>query len=229
MKYYTPYLLFPVFLVFLDGALFPQTTAPNPESAAAWQSYYIGRSLESQNRLEDAMPYYGEAARICLDEIDQNRASENSYVVLTWALQRQRRYAEVITWGEQGLRHNAGNHRLLEIMGEAYFYLDDYDRSLRCMERYSSAVSQGDRLPTAYFFIGEIFRLRKKFLHADIAYTTAVRLEPNVPLWWYRLGLVRESLKEYALAAEAYERALRINPAYQDAQAALGRTRRARN
>ncbi|MDR2518128.1 MAG: tetratricopeptide repeat protein [Spirochaetaceae bacterium] len=224
MKHYTL-----IFLLFLAAAAFPQTAAQTVESAAAWQNYYTGRSFESQSRMEDAMPYYNEAVRISLDEIGRSISAESSYVVLTWTLQRQRRYAEVISWGEQGLSMNAGNYRLLEVMGEAYFYLDDYDRSLRCMQQYSGAVSQGDRLSTAYFFIGEIFRLRGKFLHADIAYTTAVQIEPNVPLWWYRLGLVRESLKEYPLAAEAYERALRINPAYQEAQAGLGRARQQRN
>jgi cytochrome c-type biogenesis protein CcmH/NrfG len=78
----------------------------------------------------------------------------------------------------------------------------------------------------AYFFIGEIFRVQQKFRSADIAYTTAVRLEPGLALWWYRLGSVRESVGDYTPAIEAYERALRINPNYREATDGLARSRR---
>ncbi|MDR0563243.1 MAG: tetratricopeptide repeat protein [Spirochaetaceae bacterium] len=214
-------------MLLVSQVLFSQTAA-NPEMAipVARQSYYTGRDLESKNRLDEAMPYYNEAVQLCLDEIARNALNETSYVILTWTLQRQRKYAEVIQWGERGLRVNPNNYPLIEVMGEAYFYLDDYDRALRCMEHYSNSVQQGDRIATSYFFIGEIYRLRKKYFHADIAYTTAVRLEPNLPLWWYRLALVREALREYSGAIEAFERAIRLRPAYQEAQQGLARVKK---
>jgi cytochrome c-type biogenesis protein CcmH/NrfG len=77
----------------------------------------------------------------------------------------------------------------------------------------------------AYFFIGEIFRLERKFRHADIAYTTALRLDSGLALWWYRLGSVRESIGDTVPAVEAYERALRINPNYPEAREGLARIR----
>jgi tetratricopeptide (TPR) repeat protein len=111
-------------------------------------------------------------------------------------------------------------------MGEAYFYLNDYDRSLSFMQRYANALPQGERVSVAYFFIGEIFRLRGQYRHADIAYTTAVRLEPGLALWWYRLATVRESAGDTSPAVEAYERALQLNPNYQEASVGLARVRR---
>jgi cytochrome c-type biogenesis protein CcmH/NrfG len=93
------------------------------------------------------------------------------------------------------------------------------------MQRYVNALPQGDRASVAYFFIGEIYRLSGKWRHADIAYTTAVRLEPGSALWWYRLGSVRESAGENAFAVEAYERALTLNPNYREASEALTRAR----
>jgi tetratricopeptide (TPR) repeat protein len=110
-------------------------------------------------------------------------------------------------------------------MGEAYFYLDDYDNSLRLMQRYVNFLPQGDRASVAYFFIGEIYRLQKKYRHADIAMTTAVRLEPGIALWWYRLGAVRESAGDGGPAATAYEQALKLNPNYQQARDGLNRLR----
>jgi tetratricopeptide (TPR) repeat protein len=192
----------------------------------ALQNYRIGRDLEARNRAEEANTYYNEAVRICLDEIAQNAANMDSYTVLTWALQRQRRYREVIIWGERGLNVNGSDYRIIETMGEAYFYLDNFEDSLRFMQRYVNSLPQGDRASVAYFFIGEIYRLQRKFRHADIAYTTAVRLESGSALWWYRLGSVRESAGEYVPAAEAYERALRLNPNYPEANEGLERSRR---
>jgi cytochrome c-type biogenesis protein CcmH/NrfG len=94
------------------------------------------------------------------------------------------------------------------------------------MQRYTNSVPQGERTSVAYFFIGEIYRYQELYHHADLAYSTAVRLEPYVALWWYRLGSVREATGDFSQAATAYERALRINPDYQEAQNGLSRTRR---
>jgi tetratricopeptide (TPR) repeat protein len=175
--------------------------------------------------MPEAMSYYNEAVRICNDEISRNMATRDSYTVLVWALQRQREYADVITWGDRGLRLYADEYRIVETMGEAYFYLDDYENSLRLMQRYVNTLPQGERTSVAYFFIGEIYRLRGKYRHADIAITTAVRLEPGIALWWYRLGTVRESAGDRAPAVAAYEQALRLNPNYRQALDSLNRLR----
>ena len=198
--------------------------APDISRYDALQNYRTGRDLESRNRMEEAERYYAEAVSICREEIVRNAGNMDSYTVLTWALQRQKKYSDVITWGERALRI-ASDMRITETMGEAYFYLNNYAESLRFMQRYVNALPQGDRASVAYFFIGEIYRLSGKWRHADIAYTTAVRLEPGSALWWYRLGSVRESAGENAFAVEAYERALALNPNYRDASEALARTK----
>jgi tetratricopeptide (TPR) repeat protein len=198
--------------------------APPVSRLDALQNYRTGRDLENRGRLEEANRYYAEAQRICNDEISRNSSNMDSYTVLTWTLQRLRRYGEVISWGERALRVQ-NDFRIIETMGEAYFYLDNYTESLRFMQRYANALPQGDRASVAYFFIGEIYRIQNKFLLADIAYTTAVRLEPGSALWWYRLGTVRESAGDAAPAAEAYERALRLNTNYREAREGLSRVR----
>ncbi|MDR0624541.1 MAG: tetratricopeptide repeat protein [Treponema sp.] len=220
--------LFGLLFFLLGLSAFAQTPGPDdagetPRSAA--QNYRIGRDLEARNRMAEAEPYYNEAVRLCQSEVSRNAATRETYTVITWTLQRQQKYADVIAWGERGLRLYADEYRIVETMGEAYFYLDDFDRSLSFMQRYANALPQGERISVAYFFIGEIFRLRQQYRHADIAYTTAVRLEPGLALWWYRLATVRESVGDTSSAIEAYERALRLNPNYQEASAGLARTR----
>ncbi|AEF85044.1 tetratricopeptide repeat protein [Treponema primitia ZAS-2] len=213
-----------IFLL-ITGPVFSQT-GQNAARPDALRSYRIGRDLEARDRMDEANQYYNEAARICLDEISRNSGNMDSYTVLTWTLQRQRKYSDVINWGDRGLRINGNDYRIVETMGEAYFYLDRYEDSLRSMQRYVNSVPQGERTSVAYFFIGEIFRLQRKFYRADIAYTTAVRLDPGSALWWYRLGSVRESVGDLSPAIEAYERALRLNPNYREASEGLERSRR---
>jgi tetratricopeptide (TPR) repeat protein len=220
--------LFGLCLVLGVGPVFSQTgqdPRQNSTRPDALRSYRIGRDLEAQNRADEANQYYNEAAQICLDEINPNATNMDSYTVLTWTLQRQRKYAEVISWGNRGLRVNGSDYRIIETMGEAYFYLDRFEDSLRSMQRYVNSVPQGERTPVAYFFIGEIFRLQRKFFKADIAYTTAVRLDPGSALWWYRLGSVRESVGDLSPAVEAYQQALRLNPNYREARDGLERSR----
>ncbi|MDR1302405.1 MAG: tetratricopeptide repeat protein [Treponema sp.] len=221
------------FLCFLSififfQSIFAQTNPPNPDtsSMSGLQNYRTGRDLEGKNRMDDAMEYYNRAVQICVDEISRNIATRDTYAVFTWTLQRQKKYADVITWGQRGLQVYPNDYRVIETMGEAYFYLNQYDRSLVSMQRYVNAFPQGDRASVAYFFIGEIFRIQEKFYHADIAYTAAVQLEPNIPLWWYRLGTVRETLGDFTTAIEAYEQALRLNPEYREALIGLARSRR---
>jgi tetratricopeptide (TPR) repeat protein len=207
--------------IFAGFSLFAQTGSA-PSQDAEW-NYRTGRDLEAQGRMDAAAPYYDEAVRICMEEISRNRATGDSYAVLTWTLRRQQKYADVITWGERGLRLYDSDYRIVETMGEAYFYLDNYDASLRFMQRYVNALPQGERASVAYFFIGEIYRLTRRYRLADIAYTTAIHLAPGTALWWYRLGTVREAVEDFAAAVDAYEQALKINPNYREASE--GRTR----
>ncbi|MDR1177023.1 MAG: tetratricopeptide repeat protein [Treponema sp.] len=220
--------LAPVLLFFPLLPLLAQSPGAAGQGQArrsAIEIYRIGRNIEAQNRMAEADVYYSEVIRICQDEVSRNAATRDTYTAITWALNRQQKYAEVITWGERGLRLYADEYRVVETMGEAYFYLKDYERSLIFMQRYTNASPQGERISVAYFFIGEIFRLTEKNRHADIAYTTAVRLEPGIALWWFRLGSVREALGDYPQAVEAYQRALLLNSGYREANDGLARSR----
>jgi tetratricopeptide (TPR) repeat protein len=203
----------------------PDMSLTNPSPSNALQNYRVGRDLEGRSRMEEAWIYYNEAARICTQELAADSSNMEAYAVLTWTLQRQKKYADVISWGERALKINARDYRIVETMGEAYFYLDNFPKSLQFMQRYVDSMPHGERASVAYFFIGEIYRLQRRYLHADIAYTAALRLDPGPALWWYRLGSVRESSGEAASAVEAYERALRINPGYREASEGLARVR----
>jgi tetratricopeptide (TPR) repeat protein len=214
-------LAFFALLILRGGPLAAQNPATGPRTAI--QNYWVGRELEANGRMDEANRYYDETIRICQEEVSRNSANRDTYAAITWTLRRQEKYQEVIAWGERGLGLFADEYRILETMGEACFHLNDFDRSLEYMQRYTNAVPQGDRTSMAYFYIAETFRLRKQYLRADIAYTTALRLSPEVVLWWYRLGSVRESAGDYPNALQAYQQALRLNPNHGESVAGLAR------
>ncbi|HCM29010.1 MAG TPA: hypothetical protein DIC34_21155 [Treponema sp.] len=221
MKARSPFLLFFLAVLLLLPA-FAQETKPD-----ALKTYRLGRDFEAQGRTAEATERYEEAVRICKEEISQNATNMDSYTVLTWALLRQKKYPEAAEWGQKGLKMNPNDHRVIESIGEAYFYMNDFKESLKAMQRYVDAAPQGERVSVAYFFMGEIYRIGKQFRHADIAYTTAVKLEPNLPLWWYRLGIAREGAGEPASAALAFERAVALSPGYKEASEGLARAKKA--
>jgi tetratricopeptide (TPR) repeat protein len=202
-------------------AVLPVFSQPKPDALA---SYRAGREFENQGRTEDANAKYAEAVKICTDEISAKTATMDTYAVLTWTLQRQKKYSEVISRGQEALK-NGTDYRIIETMGEAYFYLGNFPSSLKNMQTYSNQLPQGDRASVAYFFMGEIYRFQKKFHYADIAYTTALQLSPDVSLWWFRLGSVRESIGSKQYAIDAYEKAIKLDPAYKQAKDALARVR----
>jgi len=210
-------------LLVLSFSVLPIYAQDKPD---ALKTYRLGRDLEAQGRSADANLRYDEAVAICKDEISQNATNMDSYTVLVWSLLRQKKYRDAVDWGQKGLKINPNDHRVIEAIGEAYFYLDDYKESLKAMQKYVDGAPQGERVSVAYFFMGEIYRIQRQSRHADIAYTTAVNLEPSMSLWWYRLGMVREAIGEYAAAVKAYEQAVRLSPNYKDAVEALDRTRK---
>jgi tetratricopeptide (TPR) repeat protein len=211
------FLNFALLFLFLGFGAAAQTSGGSTAPASALQNYQTGRDLEARGRMSDAETYYNEAIRICQDEVSRNAATRETYTVITWTLRRQNKHADAVTWGERGLRLYPDEYRIVETMGEVWFYLNDYGRSLSYMQRYINAVPQGERTSVAYFFVGEIFRITQRYRHADIAYTTAVKLESNMPLWWYRLGEVRAIIGDKAPAIEAYQQAIKINPSYREA------------
>ncbi|ULQ58810.1 tetratricopeptide repeat protein [Brucepastera parasyntrophica] len=200
-------------------ALFSAAAQEKPD---ALKLYRQGRELEAKNRMADAVVIYNEAIEVCKQDLVVNPRNMDAYTIYGWALVRMEKYSEAVTICQEALKITS-DHRVVETLGEAYFYLKDYKESLKNMERYIDAAPRGERISTAYFFVGEIYRLNRSFNRAEIAYTAAVYLEPAMSLWWYRLATVRENVGDREGAATAYQRALRLRPDYKEASDGLKR------
>lgn len=208
-------------LIFFAGSV-NFAFAQEQQRPDALRSYRQGRDFEGRGRTEEAERAYNEAIEICLQDLEANPANMDAYTIYCWSLVRLNRWQEVIDLGRTALAIRE-DPRVIEAMGEAYFYLDNYNESLRNMERYADILPGGDRIATAYFFMAEIYRLTGRYNLAEFAYTTAVYYEPGLPLWWYRLGTVREETGDTSGAVAAYDRAVRLQPGFRDTAERLRR------
>lgn len=162
---------------------------------------------------------YKEAISVCEDEIKADPNRIDSYVVLCWSLIGNREYARAEQRAYDGLKLSRYDIRLIEVLGEAKYYLGKNEEALKQFQEYISIAPDrtGSRVGLAYYFMGEIYIRQTKFEHADIALSAAIRKDPLSDAWWTRLGYAREMAGNYAESLAAYEEALKLNPSKTDA------------
>lgn len=160
---------------------------------------------------------YAQAVQTTLDEIRQMPKNMDSYSVLGWSLLKLGRYQEAVNYAKRALEISRYDNRIVEILGEGYYFLGDNAQAIKYFEEYSILAPTGDRIDDVYYYMGEIYIRMGDYNHADIAFSTAVYHSPNIAQWWARLGYAREMAKRYKLSLQAYDRALQLNPAFVDA------------
>ena len=167
---------------------------------------------------------YCESVQVCEEELKQNPNRVESYVVMCWALVKNKQYAEAEERANEGLTVSPYDLRLIEILGEAKYYLGKNSGAMEQFRRYvANAPESGSRVGIAYYFMGEIFIRQARYQHADIALSSAVKKEPLLDTWWVRLGYAREMAGNYYESVEAYDEALRLNSS--SVEASRGRER----
>jgi len=161
---------------------------------------------------------YEKAVKICLGELAIRPGNMDSYSVLGWSLIRLAKYKEALERAQEGLKISRYDTRIVEIVGEANFYLGKNKEALKWFEEYASLSPEGGRIDSVYYFMGELYIKMGEYSHADIALTTAVYRSPNIARWWARLGYAREMAKDYKYSIEAYNKALDLAPSFPDAK-----------
>ncbi|MGI5055159.1 hypothetical protein [Treponema socranskii] len=210
-----------------NETLSSQTAQPQTPSVQSVPPAQAQRRQSAQKR--DALVLYqngdyAAAIQICETEIARDRTRIESYVVLCWSLVRNRQYAEAEQRAADGLAVSPYDLRLIEILGEAKYYLGKNNGALEQFQRYvANAPESASRVGTAYYFMGEIYIRQARYQHADISLSAAVKKEPLLDRWWTRLGYAREMAGNYYEAAEAYDEALLLNAASSDAQSGKAR------
>jgi len=167
---------------------------------------------------------YRESVQVCEEELQENPNRVESYVVMCWALVKNKQYAEAEERATEGLVISPYDLRLIEVLGEAKYYLGKNTGAMEQFRKYvASAPESGSRVGIAYYYMGEIFIRQARYQHADIALSSAVKKEPLLDTWWVRLGYAREMAGNYYEAVAAYDEALRLNSS--SVEASRGRER----
>ncbi len=200
-----------------------QVPAAQPK-ADALLLYIQGRNLDDAGKTAEAKTLYNKAIAICDGELKSDPRRMDAYAVKCWCLFRLGRHQEVIDVGNTASKV-VFDPRIAEVMGESYFFLGKNDLAIQSFGKYLESGKFSDRISTAYFYLGELYYRQAKWSHADIAYTTAVRLEPSMARWWFRLGQVSERLGDWQRAADSYAKALSLSPGMQDATDGLSRAK----
>ena len=167
---------------------------------------------------------YRESIQVCEEELKSDPTRIESYVVMCWSLVKNKQYAEAEERATEGLVVSPYDLRLIEILGEAKYYLGKNSGAMEQFRKYvASAPESGSRVGVAYYFMGEIFIRQARYQHADIALSSAVKKEPLLDTWWVRLGYAREMAGNYYESVAAYDEALRLNSS--SVEASRGRER----
>ncbi|MDR2181911.1 MAG: tetratricopeptide repeat protein [Treponema sp.] len=188
--------LFRGFLFLLAGVLYAQR-------ADALAEYRSGR--------------YEEAVQICRRELSATPDNLESHVVLCWSLLALRRYEECRTYALAARAISRYDPRVIEVLGEAYYFQGRNDEALRYFQEYINLAPQGGRIDLVYYYTGEVFIRLGQYRRADIALSTAVYYMPRNAEWWTRLAYARENAGDTREALSAYEKALSINANLADA------------
>jgi tetratricopeptide (TPR) repeat protein len=204
----------------LAALVMPAAAQGRPDALALFRQ---GRDLEAKGLLDEARAKYQASVDVCDAELRADSSRMESYVVKTWSLFRLQRYREVVEAGEIALKLRF-DARIVETMGEAYYFLDQLELVLVSMRRYIETVGEaGDRVATAYFYMGETYMRQKRYNHAYISYAAACHYEKGMARWWFRLGQASELIADRGRALECYQKALALAPAYAEAQSAVSR------
>ena len=199
---------------------------PVKRAVSAFLFLFLAFTLMAQTKPDALKEYrakqYGTAVDICLAEIKAGTYTVDTYNILLWSLNRQKRYRETITYGNQASKKYR-DMRIIESMGVAYYYVGNYDRALSNFKTYAAELPEGSFIDDVYYFLGEIYIKQNEFNNADIALTTAVHHYPKSAMWWARLGYAREQAGSFEAALAAYDQALSINR--NQAEAKSGRDR----
>ena len=211
------------------GSSGDQSSVGQPSGAPAQKAdalllFRQARDLEAAGKIADAKALYTKSIAICDGELAADPRRMDAYAVKCWSLFRLNRHEEVISTGTTALKV-IFDARIAEAMGESYFFLGKNDLAIQSFTSYLESGQFGDRISTAYFFLGELYLRMHKWSHADIAYTTAVKLEPSMARWWYRLGQVCENLGDWQRSVDAYTKALSLSPGMQEATDGLTRVK----
>ncbi len=160
---------------------------------------------------------YADAIKVCQGTIAEMPKDLDSWVVLGWSQLALKKYKDALDSATKAEAFSPHEPRLVEIVGEAQYFLGRIAESLPTLEEYVRLLPAGDRIARVYWLMGECYISQRQYQNADIAISTALYHEQGNAAWWTRLGYARELAGAFKLSQQAYERAMKLDPGFIDA------------
>ncbi|WNZ73669.1 tetratricopeptide repeat protein [Borreliella garinii] len=155
---------------------------------------------------------FKEAISNTLEEIRLNPNNLDARTILIWSLIAIGEYKRAEKEAVVGLGIKKYDIRIIQALGEAYFFQKNYENALKYFQEYISLDSKGARIIKVYNLIADSFYELKRYNEADFAYEHALRFAPNNQNLLIKLARSRINANNKILAEEALIKLLTISP-----------------
>ncbi|AHH03529.1 Tetratricopeptide repeat family protein [Borrelia nietonii YOR] len=184
--------------------------------------------LKAQEKEDSLLLYrqgkFQEAIINTQNEIKHKTNNLDARVILIWSLIAIGEYKRAELESIKGLEINKNDSRIIQALGEAYFFQGQYKNALKHFQKYISLDSNGARIAKVYILTADSFYKLERYNEADFAYENALRFLPNNQNLLLKLAKARLNAKNKILAKETLTKLLTLNPNHLEAKNLLKKT-----
>ncbi|AHH06597.1 Tetratricopeptide repeat family protein [Borrelia crocidurae DOU] len=152
------------------------------------------------------------------NEIKNNSNNLDARVILIWSLIATGEYKKAELESIKGLEIKKHDSRIIQALGEAYFFQGQYKNALKNFQKYIGLDANGARIAKVYILTADSFYKLERYNEADFAYENALRFFPNNQNILLKLAKSRINAKNKILAKETLTKLLTLNPNHLEAK-----------
>ncbi|WKC58087.1 tetratricopeptide repeat protein [Borrelia sp. P9F1] len=181
--------------------------------------------LIAQEREDSLLLYregrFQEAIVNTQEELSRNPTNLDARVILIWSLIGTGKYKRAELESMQGLTIKRYDSRIIQALGESYFFQKQYKNALKYFQEYIGLDPNGARIAKVYTLMADSFYKLERYNESDFAYENALRFLPNNQNLLLKLAKARVSSKNKILAKKTLTTLLDLNPSHLEAKKLL--------
>ncbi|ASQ29299.1 hypothetical protein CDQ96_02660 [Borrelia miyamotoi] len=182
--------------------------------------------INAEEEKEDSLLLYRqgkfqEAIRNTQEELKYKPKNLDARSILIWSLIATGEYKRAELESIKGLEINKHDPRIIQALGEAYFFQGQYNNAIKYFQKYISFGSNGTRIVKVYILIADSFYKLERYNEADFAYENALRFLPNNQNILLKLAKSRLNAQNKILAKDTLIKLLTLNPNHLEAKKLL--------
>lgn len=180
-----------------------------------WSQSTVPYSLFQDGKYREAI----EAAKVLIEQ--DERGNISSYAVMGWSYIALRQWKNALEIALVAETLNPDDVRIIQIIGEAYYQLNNDEKAKEYFSRYLVAAPQGKLKSWVYYFLGDIYKRNDQYHKAVISYKTALYLDEEHVEWWFSLADLYDKMHNIASEQEVYRKILVLDDNNQEAKRKL--------